>query len=82
MGGVIQVSLAMGDNTLTIPTGCIGALIVPDTESAVTKTIKGNAADVGVTMRADYPFMLSFPDAAVDFIVTAGAAEDVAVHWL
>ncbi len=81
-GGITILELAMGDNTIAIPPDIIGAVIVPDFESAVDKTLKGLAADTGVPMRPNFPQVFYFTDAATDFVITAGAAESVAIHWL
>ena len=48
--GVIQVELATGDNTITIPVNATAVLInFPSTSTAV-KTLKGDAGDVGLVI--------------------------------
>lgn len=47
---VIQITLASGANTITIPTGTRGVLIAFDITSTATKTLKGITGDTGVIL--------------------------------
>ena len=81
-GGPLNVTLSTGDNTLTVPTGAVAALVVPPTTSTVTKKIKGAAGDTGVTIASATPMLLPLGTGTASFILNASAGETIAVHWL
>lgn len=75
------VALSTGANTLTPPTGCAFALLVPPTTSAIAKTLKGITGDTGVPLAPAQPTMLSLATAAA-FVITASAGETIKVIWI
>ena len=82
-GGPITVSLAIGDNTLTVPPGSLGLLIVPPATSTVTKILKGVALDTGFTIspsRITGP--IGLPVGAMTVLLNASAIEVITVQWL
>jgi hypothetical protein len=71
-----QVVLGNGDNTITIPALTRGCVIIFDSTSIVTKTLKGNAADTGVLLRKDSWHVLGFDSPApASFIITTSGAD-------
>lgn len=68
----VTVDLAMGDNTLTVPTGTTLILIVPPTSNAVALKVKGAAGDTGVLISKTKPTVLTWDSGPV--IVNAASA--------
>lgn len=71
-----QTVLASGLNTITVPTTATGVIVVFDSTSTVTKTIKGVTGDTGVLVLKTGFFMLTF-DATppASFVITASGAD-------
>lgn len=71
----IEISLANGANTINVPTKARGVVIIPDSTSSVTKTLKGISGDTGVLIRKDAWSVISFdsPPPASFVITTSGA---------
>jgi hypothetical protein len=80
-GGETPVSLSSGNNTVTLPTNAIGALIVPPSTSTVAKIIKGVNGDTGIGIHAINPTFLSFVSTQTTFVINAASAEVILVHW-
>jgi len=71
-----QLILASGANTVVIPALARGAVIVFDSTSTVTKTLKGVTGDTGILIRKDSWHVLGFDSPApADFVITASAAD-------
>lgn len=81
-GGPILVALSTGDNDLTVPAGATSVLIVPLSDSAVVKKLKGDAADVGVTIAPASPTLLGLPSGATEVTINAASGETISVVWL
>ena len=81
-GGPITVALAMSDNTLTVPPGALGMIIVPPSISVVTKAIKGAALDTGLAISPTRVTMIGLPAGATSVIISASAPEDITVQWI
>jgi hypothetical protein len=81
-GGVVKSALAAGDNTLTLPTGAIGVMIVPPTDSANGKVLKGVGGDTGIALHRQYPTTLFFHSTVTDFVINSVGSETVELHWL
>lgn len=76
------VTLAIGDNTITPPTGGStpkACTIDPPTGNVSTITLKGDAADVGVVLHKTDPTSIALDDPTDTFILEA-AAEIVGVR--
>lgn len=63
---------ALGDNTIAVPTGSLGAIILPAVGSATLK-LKGAAGDTGVTLHPTNPTMISFPAGTSSLLLNASA---------
>lgn len=67
-------------NTITIPAGATGCLIVPPAGSAVSLTLKGIAGDTGISIGAGVPSLITFNSATpASFVLTSGGAISGAV---
>ena len=81
-GGPVDVSLSSGDNTITVPTGTKGFLIVPPSASAVAKKLKGAGGDTGFGLAPALPSAIMVPTGTATIIINAASAETVSIHWL
>ena len=70
-----RITLVSGDNSILIPTGVTYAIIVFDPTSTVTKILKGDAADTGVTLIKTAQAVL--PVIAGDTIIINASADDL-----
>jgi hypothetical protein len=64
VGGHLQatsVTLASGNNTITVPSWAKGMIIEPDPTNAVALTLKGIAADTGIPLGLNVPALITFP---------------------
>lgn len=80
VGQTTEVTLASGDNTITVPTGATAALIQPPSANAVALKLKGAAGDTGIAIHKTMPSILALDASQTDFILnavaqTAGATE-------
>lgn len=74
-------SLAVGANTVTVPTGatlCVisgpnAAIPSPNPSSTAVLTLKGAAGDTGVVVSAKYPTVLTWDAAPASFVLNASA---------
>lgn len=68
-------SLALGANTITVPTGGTtvkGATIVPPAGNVQALIIKGVAGDTGITISKLDPTSIGFETAPANFVIDAG----------
>jgi hypothetical protein len=80
-GEHLPIALASGDNTITVPTGARGVLIVPGATSTVVKKIKGVGGDTGVTIAPAYATYIALPTGAANFILNAASIETLDLYW-
>lgn len=75
--GVVELkTLALGDNTITVPTGGstpTAVTIVPPDDNTSSITIKGVTGDTGVRIHDSDPTSLAFDDGVASFLLVAGA---------
>lgn len=71
------VTLASGDNTITVPVSTtLGAIIIFDSTSTTAKKIKGVGGDTGITVTKTKWFVLTFDSPApANFIINSSAAD-------
>ena len=75
VGAVTDVVLASGANTVTVPAGAVGCMIVPPSGNTVALTLKGVAADTGIAISATAPCLLTFPASPpASFVLSAASA--------
>lgn len=73
---VTQITLASGDNTITVPSSAIGAVIIFDILSTTVKKLKGAGGDTGVILSKNKWTVLSFDSAPLtDFILNSSATD-------
>lgn len=66
---------AAQSNTIAIPTGATGCLIVPPPANAQALTLKGLAGDTGVSLSQSLPTLITFNSTLpASFVLTSGAA--------
>ena len=75
--GMIQVvTLASGNNTITVPTGGTiptAVTILKPSDNAVALTLKGVSGDTGIRLHDTDPDSISIDDGVVTFVLNAGA---------
>ena len=73
---VNYLSLANGDNSITIPALAIGCIILFNSASTTVKKIKGAGADTGIALSKTSWLVLSFTAGAMgSFIINSSAAD-------
>lgn len=77
-----SVAIVNGNNTISIPSGCIAILIQPPAGSVITKTLKGVAGDTGVPIHTANPTLLSLPSGTSSILIAANGAETLAISFL
>lgn len=72
-GEIRIVDLLIGDNTITVPTGgatvAVAALIIPPVGNVDTLTLKGLAADAGISLHLTNPSIVSL-NVVASFVLT------------
>ncbi len=81
-GGPLSVALTSGDNTLTVPPGSQGLVLVPPSSSVVAKKLKGVGGDTGFTLSATLPSVLMLPPGTATVLINAASSETVLIHWV
>jgi hypothetical protein len=84
------VSLSVGANTITVPTGATNAIIFPSSNTASTTnanyggtlTLKGVAGDTGITISSASPTLLPFDTAPSTFVLNATASGTISIRFL
>lgn len=74
--------LATGDNTIAVPTGAKGVIVVPPSASVIVKKLKGIGGDTGFILRAASPSYLALPDSTATILLNASAGETVSLVWV
>lgn len=77
-GSITIHSLAVGANTITLPTGgstVLGATIIPPAGNTATLTLKGIAGDTGIVIHKTDPTVITFDAAAIpaNFVLNSSA---------
>lgn len=65
VGQFQTVTLAAGDNTLTIPTGTTLVQVKPPTTNAIVLKLKGAGADTGFTLQPNTPTLITWAAGAI-----------------
>lgn len=79
---VSTLVLSSGNNTITVPTGAIAALLIPPIANAVALILKGVNGDTGVSLGLTTPTLISLAAAQTTFVVNAGSNVTVVVQWI
>ncbi len=69
-------SLAIGANTITVPTGgatAVSVTIVPPAGNTAALTLKGVAGDAGIALHPTDPSTIALGAGVVSFVLNAGA---------
>lgn len=82
VGGPTPQVLSPGDNSISVPTGAQGVLIVPPTSSVIVKKLKGAGGDTGVVISPSLCTMLSLPSGATTLLINAASGETITLLWL
>ena len=70
----LPVALASGANTITVPTGATGVIVIPPVANTVALTLKGIAGDTGIPLSLTQPSVLTFPASPPASIVVNAAS--------
>lgn len=77
-----SATLAVGNNTITVPAAALGVVIVRDASALTPITLKGIAGDTGIACAPGQPISLPFVAGAVaSFIINASAIETIGLLW-
>lgn len=81
--GPVRLSLVQGNNdSIQVPTGAVGVLLLPDPASTTPKTVCNNsAASFAGVMFTGQPVYFPIVSGQGCYIY-ANAAEDIMIHWL
>lgn len=82
-GGLSIVDLTTGDNTITVPSGATGVLLVPPADNAEGIELKGVGADTGFEISMTSWQLINFgatPPASF-VLTTTGAIAGVEFNW-
>ena len=71
-----QLNLESGDNEIDIPTNAKGVVILFDSAGTEIKILKGDPADVGITIALNTPQMLTFDDPPPETFVISFSGEE------
>lgn len=77
-----NVALASGLNTIAVPPGAVAMLLIPPSNSIVSKVLKGVTGDTGFSMNPALPGLYPFVAGATSVLITAGSAETVQIGWV
>ena len=84
------VTLSVGSNTITVPTGATNAIIFPssntssttNTSYAGTLTLKGVAGDTGVAISSASPTLLPWDTAPSTFVLGASSTGTISIRFI
>jgi hypothetical protein len=80
-GGVVDVTLAAGDNYIAVPTGAMGFALRPPPTSAVTKRLKHHAGETGIAIRTGEWAHIPVATGVATMMIHASDAEVLGIHW-
>lgn len=80
-GGSVQMTLSVGDNTLSVPTGAMGMGIRQIPSSATVLRLKHYAGETGFALRTGQPAFITLPTGTSSVLVNSSAIEVLDVHW-
>lgn len=78
----VQVGLASGANTITVPTGCTLVLLVPPPTNTETITLKGVTGDTGRQISKTRPTVLAWETGTDFFLLTSGAIAAAEIYFV
>lgn len=77
-----QISLAIGDNTITIPTGTTWVLLVMPSTATGIIILKGNAGDTGIRILETAPIVVLPLDSVLPVLIINASAVVAGVEIL
>ena|SRR3990167_9082924 len=80
-GEIENVTLAIGNNTITPPTGAKGCTILPPAANTSIITLKGVNGDTGVALHLTDPTSIGINSAASTFVLNAVTQVVVRMIW-
>lgn len=78
-GQVEVVDLAIGNNTITVPSGAVAVTIVPASDNDETLRLKGVNGDTGINLSMTDPTSIGL-DGVSSFVLNAG--DDITVRLI
>lgn len=81
VGDTQTLALASGDNTISIPAGAVGVVLVPPTNASAALKYRTslNAADTGLPINSSQPFVHVFPATPPTSIILNAATSQTAL---
>lgn len=82
VGDTQSGALASGDNTIAIPSGAVGVVIVPPATGTATLKYRTslNASDTGLSISPTQPFVHVFPSPAPTSVIINASAPQTAFY--
>lgn len=80
-GGPVKVTLAAGENTLTVPTGSMGMVIAPRAATLGVTRLRAVTGETGFALRGTQPSHVSLPTGATGVILYSTIVDVIHVHW-
>jgi hypothetical protein len=80
IGAISRVTLANGDNTITVPAGTTLIIMIPPVTSNFSKVQKGAGGDTGTGIQRTFPEV--FPYASGNFIVNSAGLETLPTTFI
>jgi hypothetical protein len=80
--GVTQdLTTVSGNNTVTVPVGALGVIIIPPAGNTIQITLKGVAGDTGVSLNLTDPSKISLNPGQATFVLNVGGAITLELEW-
>lgn len=79
-GSIVEVALSSGNNTITPPTGAIGATVLMPEGNTALVTLKGVNGDTGIALALTDPTSLGL-HAITTFVLNAASSVTVQIIW-
>ena len=73
-GAIVVANLAMGANTITVPSGAKAVTILPPSGNTVVLTLKGISGDTGIAIHLTDPTSLGLGTSVTSFVINAASA--------
>lgn len=80
-GQIQQITLASGNNTITVPTSAIAATIVPPAGNTVALTLKGVNGDTGIALNVTDPTSIGLNGSVTTFVINAGSTVTIRIIY-
>lgn len=80
-GQLEVMTLAEGDNVISIPEGSVGVTIIPPSDNDEPITLKGDAGDIGIELHPTDPTILGLTTTTGFVLAVAADVSNVRFIW-